>query len=300
MFKSHRAGAVAIAAILALTAVGSGPALANDPVPAAADEPMSDAEVIAAERGITVADAQRVLDQQVEFDALQDELAAAYPSFNDGWSKGRKADREYIVSFHRTAPGDVDARAATHGLVVTTRVSKRSMAELSAIVNRLATELADKGYDASIGFDMETEKVAATVKTTASAEVLRTKVTASRDSAVELETTTAAIVQEQATYAYGGAELRYDGGMYCTSGFSMKNIATGTDGVLTAGHCTGVDAYRDPATGVGFLAVMSRQYRGAKGDFGYINVQGITSRPYFYSSSSSTRGHHEHRVERQH
>lgn len=65
--------------------------------------------------------------------------------------------------------------------------------------------------------------------------------------------------------AFGGMWVRDDGANECTSGWSVRSIATDTPGVTTAGHCDGINEINHPGHGVHTL-VHQNEHRGQWGD----------------------------------
>lgn len=65
--------------------------------------------------------------------------------------------------------------------------------------------------------------------------------------------------------AFGGMWVRDDGANECTSGWSVRNLSTGTFGVSTAGHCDGINEINHPGHGIHAL-VHQAQHRGQWGD----------------------------------
>lgn len=65
--------------------------------------------------------------------------------------------------------------------------------------------------------------------------------------------------------AFGGMWILDNGANACTSGFSVRNLATGTLGVSTAGHCIGMDQINHPGHGIHNLTFQAR-HRGQWGD----------------------------------
>lgn len=65
--------------------------------------------------------------------------------------------------------------------------------------------------------------------------------------------------------AFGGMWVRDNGVNRCTSGWSVMRIATGTLGISSAGHCTGIDQVNHPGHGLHALTFQG-EHRGQWGD----------------------------------
>jgi len=87
--------------------------------------------------------------------------------------------------------------------------------------------------------------------------------------------------------AFGGMWVRDDGDYQCTSGWSVRNLDTGTYGVSTAGHCRYINEIEHIGDGVHALS-FQRQHRGQYGD-----VEWHTSSEYepddFYADADTIR-----------
>lgn len=86
---------------------------------------------------------------------------------------------------------------------------------------------------------------------------------------------------------FGGMWVRDDGVNECTSGWSVIRIATGTPGVTTAGHCTGINQIDHPGHGI-HARVYQAEHRGQWGDIEW----GTTAEAEpddFYSDASTIR-----------
>lgn len=96
---------------------------------------------------------------------------------------------------------------------------------------------------------------------------------------------TAPIVEDES--AFGGMRIRDDGVFECTSGWSVRNVSTGTFGVSTARHCAGVNQIVHPGDAVHGWSLRG-EHRGAYGDVEW----GSTAQPEpddFYADADSIR-----------
>ena len=90
-----------------------------------------------------------------------------------------------------------------------------------------------------------------------------------------------------AQHAYGGMFVRAGGQNICTSGWSVYATATGTTGVTTAGHCTGINEIVEPGAGTWALT-HQQQHRSAWGDVEWLTSTHIEP-AQFYSSPTEVR-----------
>lgn len=65
--------------------------------------------------------------------------------------------------------------------------------------------------------------------------------------------------------AFGGMRVLDDGVAECSSGFSVRRLSDGLGGVVTAGHCTGINQIDHPGHGVHSTHLV-QQHRGNYGD----------------------------------
>jgi streptogrisin C len=87
-------------------------------------------------------------------------------------------------------------------------------------------------------------------------------------------------------YAYGGMAVHDDGAFECTAGWSVVN-GSGTTGVTTAGHCTGINQIMHP--GIGLHAMTHQaEHRGQWGDIEWKTTVALES-PEFYATATSIR-----------
>ncbi len=87
--------------------------------------------------------------------------------------------------------------------------------------------------------------------------------------------------------SFGGMLIRGGGNDICTSGWAVESTETGTTGVSTAGHCTGVDHIVHPGDG-SHTTDYRAEHRGAWGDVEWHT----TPQPEpdnFYASASDVR-----------
>jgi hypothetical protein len=102
---------------------------------------------------------------------------------------------------------------------------------------------------------------------------------------VQLTVNDAPVAQDFA--AFGGMWVLDNGQNACTSGWSVRSIATGTLGISTAGHCIGMDQVNHPGHGLHALTFRGR-HRGEWGDIEWYS----TAEPEpddFYADAANIR-----------
>ena len=87
--------------------------------------------------------------------------------------------------------------------------------------------------------------------------------------------------------AFGGMWVADDGRAECTSGWSVRHIDTGTNGVSTAGHCSGINQIRHPNHGTHALSHRA-QHLGSWGDVEWLSSAELEPDD-FYADSSTIR-----------
>jgi len=98
----------------------------------------------------------------------------------------------------------------------------------------------------------------------------------------------------QPEHTYGGAGMRDDGVFECTSGFTVVNSA-GTEGVLTASHCEGINQIDQNNTSGGVVATYSAPFVDEtlpEGTWGDIEWHTTSHNEYgqFWATNSQKRG----------
>ena len=90
---------------------------------------------------------------------------------------------------------------------------------------------------------------------------------------------------QQARTARGGAWMTSSGGLQCTSSWPVWGSAG--FGVVTAGHCEGLNGMIDPAQG-SFPVYLRRQHFGLQGDVGYYSTS-FQVKPEFFADAQTVR-----------
>lgn len=87
--------------------------------------------------------------------------------------------------------------------------------------------------------------------------------------------------------AFGGMWVTKDGANWATSGWTVRNISTGTFGVTTAGHAQGTNGIVHPGYGT-HTFVFQAEHRGAYGDVEW-HTTNVAELAEFYATSSTIR-----------
>lgn len=99
--------------------------------------------------------------------------------------------------------------------------------------------------------------------------------------------------------SFGGMWMRWSGGNECTSGFTVRKVATTTYGVATAGHCINdMQTINHPGHGVHNLTGMPKEHYGSFGDDQW-HTTAVADFDDFYASSTIVRdvASYEHHTE---
>ena len=102
---------------------------------------------------------------------------------------------------------------------------------------------------------------------------------------VELTVTDADGFQD--TTSFGGMWMRDSGDYWCTSGFTVRKLSTGTVGVTTAGHCPTINEIVHPGHGV-HTTSRQAQHRGDYGDVEW-HTTNATEEGTFYAETTTIR-----------
>ena len=89
-------------------------------------------------------------------------------------------------------------------------------------------------------------------------------------------------------HAYGGQLRRDDGVGECTSGWSVLQVGTGTEGVTGAGHCEGINQAVEPGVAVAVLQFRG-EHRGQWGDVEWYFSPAHINPPQFFADNGVIR-----------
>lgn len=231
----RRLAVIALVALLSNPSAAAGAEIDGHRVLTEAEALAEDAAQYAVEYDVSQTEAERRLSLQQPLGDLAAAIAAKEPaSFAGSWIE--HDPYQLVVSF----TGDSIPRGAQEALKVApseVRVitgARHSLAALEAAQGRASEQVTRLGVATSLDIDQVRNAVLVGTITPLS-EAKRAEVR----TAVQVTTeffTDGEFVRED---VYGGHRLTTQGTTLteCTTGFSVRNVGTGTTGVLTAGHC---------------------------------------------------------------
>lgn len=268
----------AVAAASSFHPAGLPAAASADSVVESTDGLVADATGLADHAGVSIAQAQVMLENQQSFGAVTATLRRTMPDrFADAWIEYRPYSLS--ASFVGAAPPEAEALFDAKGLSVNL-VSGAPMSEaaLETLQMRVAESLDRNGFDEfAVSFDAQKGQVPVTLPETARdsaslpAELNNERVTV---------TFTRSDIASTEQDVRGGGKLTGSGGP-CTAGFSVENQA-GTGGIATAGHCKGLHTYVWEATGNSTNATWMNDHEGEWGDLEWLTTP-FSEIPQFHS-----------------
>lgn len=273
--------------IVAILALPPGPAYATNPLPLTSEDaatnsgseeggvgpsPQALADDLAAaakSHGWTVDEAAEVYRAGEVVGAIAEQIARERPDQFVG-SEVRDPGEPPILYIKGPADDFVQELVASADIAITVADNQPfSFDELEARKLRVHHALEDLGYryvaaasnitgkgviPASVGVEPGLES---------NAELILERLPADIRTSVDLTVHPASAFQDFT--AFGGMHMRVSGNFICTSGFSVRSISSGTPGISTAGHCTGLNEVVHIGHGVHSTAFIG-QHRGQWGD----------------------------------
>lgn len=237
-----------------------------------AEAERADATLVAKRAGWTVDAAAAHLRAQ---DAFGELLVALADQFPDRLGAGVFADQpggDSTVSFVGQVPDEAKALAERAGVPVTleggAKRSQQATRALSVEVHRL---LADQGVDVVTAARPD-GTVDATVAGDKAPELPKALA-----GDVHLTRVDGRIADDH--HSRGGA-LVWGASSSCTSGFAVQSTS-GTTGVTTAGHCTGINTYQEPVGGLTYGLTHQAEHRGFFGDIEWKTSSHIEPAEYY-------------------
>lgn len=268
--------------------VGAAPdtALAN-----ASDSMLMDAQKIADKMGWDVAYAVERLQHQDRFGQLLVVLDKEYPDTFGGGYTVNGEDATSWVRFKGAVPEAAVRRASEMGVEAAfLGGAELSQFEFQELADRLNRDLVALGStNPSTGFSIQDQRVQATANPPAGLEDRSSQDLQSmlppyaRDDNVTVDFVQGPLATP--AHAYGGDRLLDDGAFECTSGFTVTSGVA--RGVLTAGHCSGLNQYKQ-ADGLVFGMQFQNQHMGQWGDFEW-HTTTHDEFPNFYAAVGNLR-----------
>lgn len=231
-----------------------------------------DAEIIAAKNGWSFEDTVGYLEDQATFTRLVSVITATYPDdFSSSTNLLSPSDVPEIY-FKGQCPAAAKELIDAAALAVDLREGMgRNAAEWDARVVGIADWLrAEKVESFVVAFDGVSTIQVVLGNGMAVPEALPADYATSD---VAFESVPEDVVVKQDGGVHGGGEAWDGASRDCTFGWCVEN-SSGTRGVLTAAHCTGLDTYENPETSDAFSATFQDQHLGVWGDFEWHTTSG--------------------------
>lgn len=247
-----------------------------------------------------VADVERAVEFQDSFGDFQSWASLRFPSQIAGsWvdpAPARGGHLRFVGKVPQEAAEELQRRPELHDKVQLIPDGRLPIAEHRNQANAAVRALLASGYaGVAAAYDPRTDRLRVRVQDprdepTNEADVLsslRSHAETNNLSEVNIDI---ALVRSQEPIlrlesSRGGAWLRDDGTRECTSGWTVEG--PDGDGIITAGHCNGVNQYEPPGSALRSITWRD-QVLGNDGDVEY-HTTGRVEQPRFYSSAGIVR-----------
>lgn len=143
--------------------------------------------------------------------------------------------------------------------------------------NEVHAFLLESGYEQAVAAAMPDGTIEATVQGAGEVKLPRRLA-----DGVKVEVTEKPVAQD--AHTRGGAELLDDGSFECTSGFTVQN-GSGTTGIATAGHCSGLNEYEQPSDGLVYSMTHVTEHYGFWGDAEWKTTPHVEPAEYYASTT---------------
>lgn len=255
-----------IALMLATAGMLAAPALASSGSTVSArdakdaDKITTDVKLIAEQTGWDVGATAEHLATQAAFGQLVNTLSNEFPKNFAGASFAEKPDAASQVLVKGRTPSGITKLVRSSGLRVEI-VDGQKFAEVEQ-QNRAAEivrALVEQGHEDVATAILPTGEIQVSVSGRTDAG---TKLPKHLQTGVKIAQAPKEVSQDEVDIK-GGVQV-YGNGSQCTSGFSVRSLSTGTTGISTAAHCTGMNRYSNP--GPDTVMFFRAQHNGFWGD----------------------------------
>jgi hypothetical protein len=253
-----------------------------------ADALAADIALIAEQKGLPLKKVESVIAFQQAFEKYADELIVRYPNQVSAVWVDPVPNMRGHIRFTGEVPSEVAREVQQRGQLDTIALTGNGMITIADHISRaeLAAEaLVDLGYKNAITFfdfknnvlrtELKLPEGVAPLNKLDLVNALRNRVQGSRlqgraamvdarDINLTILTGSGPIITLQ--HSRGGNWLRDDGVRECTSGWSV--FGPNGDGIITAGHCTGLNQFEEPGVTPYGMSFQS-EHRGSGGDLEY-------------------------------
>lgn len=243
-----------------------------------------DANEYAAEFAVSVNEAQRRLALQRELGVVIEAVRiAAQSRFAGGYIQHVPSYEAVIRLSGRGVPSAIASFIAGSGMPITVEEgAKHSLDEVLGAVVQIEATVRATAPEAAITIDERSSTVIVTTPNPPAG--LLERLTAIVEIPIELRDGP----PYRAQHTYGGKRLEHTGiasPPICTTGFTVRNTATGLRGVTTAGHCqNGNVTYRETSTityPLGFISEVMNDHADAQ----FMANSAHTVYPYFWTGA---------------
>lgn len=256
---TNRSGRVFM--LVATAATVSASLFLHDGASARPSRPTDDTELIAKTFEWSIDDARAHIDAQHRFGTLVHTIATEFTASFTGAEFAEIPGATSTIYIAGKAPSAVERLVADAGLPVElVEGGKYTSDDLDRRSVQLVDAFAEIGLEAGAAV-MPDGQIQVAVN---SDPKLATKLPAELLDAVDVVEAPGTIARDEDVT--GGVLVYATGGGSCTSGFSVRSRATGTTGVSTAGHCTGINRFSIPGPNNDVALSHQAQHIGTFGD----------------------------------
>ena len=243
-----------------------------------------DIKLIAKKTGWSIANTKRHLNNQKRFSKFQTQMREQFPTEFAGSVFAEKPGAKSHVYFRGVVPGAARSQAASEAMGIAFEGGRAfSAKELNQRSVDVAKHLSKSGV----------KSMGATIMPDGTIEVMiqgNAKAGLTLPEHLKKGTIVRYVDHEISTeeHTYGGARIHSAGGS-CTTGFSVRHRTTGTRGITTAAHCTGMNHYHQPQTAISYSTFFQAQHLGWLGDVEWHTTPSHLVLAEYYASPNDRR-----------
>lgn len=201
------------------------------------------AKSYAADFGVSVGEATRRLKQQNKMRALRARLMAKYPDTFAGLYANNRGSFKVVARLVGEASDVASITALDPELApdLVTEPAARSLKKLEGDLDAIVAQHEGAGVDFNVGVDEARNTLVLSVTDTAALDSARKAGRLKLPEYIEVREVASLVVPTVAVY--GGRSYLQSDLNWCTTGFTVVQVSTGTKGSTTAGHCDDVAKY---------------------------------------------------------
>lgn len=237
-----------------------------------------DAQTLAKQRGWEVAATAQHFQDSRRFAELARALGDKYPEIWAGARFSAAPGGASLVRFVGEPPSEVHREVEESRLKVEVQGgAKRSEREVQERAEKVHQHLLETGYKQVATATSPEGTIQATVFGEGRSELPQELA-----EGVRVSVSKEPVARDE--HSLGGAPLLVNGVFNCTSGFTVQNGA-GVTGLATAGHCTGLNQYRQPSDGLVYGMTHQAEHNGFWGDFEWKTTPHVEPAEFFARSA---------------